>query len=197
MKIIAVKAYRVELPLHEGSYNWSGGKSVSVFDCTVVAVETDAGLVGHGEVCPLGPSTCRPMPRACGRACASSGRTCSARPASSAGSTAAWTRRSRATPTSSRRSTSPAGTSSARRRACRSARCSAGVRRGLRPLPRHLAGEPGRHGGQGRRLPRRGLPPVPAQGRRRPRRDIARIRAVAADARARATAWSPTPTPAG
>src|SRR5207247_1330629 len=34
---------------------WSGGKSVSVFDSTVVAVETDAGVVGHGEVCPLGP----------------------------------------------------------------------------------------------------------------------------------------------
>ena len=50
-----LKAYRVELPLHEGSYNWSGGKSVQVFDSTVVRVETDSGLVGHGEVCPLGP----------------------------------------------------------------------------------------------------------------------------------------------
>jgi cis-L-3-hydroxyproline dehydratase len=28
---------------------------VTVFDSTVVRVETDAGLVGHGEVCPLGP----------------------------------------------------------------------------------------------------------------------------------------------
>jgi L-alanine-DL-glutamate epimerase-like enolase superfamily enzyme len=41
--------------LHEGNYKWSGGKSVSVFDSTVVAVETDAGVTGHGEVCPLGP----------------------------------------------------------------------------------------------------------------------------------------------
>ncbi|MFQ5773566.1 MAG: cis-3-hydroxy-L-proline dehydratase [Kiloniellaceae bacterium] len=55
MKITRIAAYRVELPLHEGSYNWSGGKSVAVFDSTVVRVETDAGLVGHGEVCPLGP----------------------------------------------------------------------------------------------------------------------------------------------
>jgi L-alanine-DL-glutamate epimerase-like enolase superfamily enzyme len=55
MKITRILAYRVDLPLHEGSYKWSGGKSVSVFDSTVVAVETDAGITGYGEVCPLGP----------------------------------------------------------------------------------------------------------------------------------------------
>src|SRR5438093_9756085 len=55
MKITRIRAHRVELPLHEGSYRWSGGKSVTVFDSTVVAVETDVGLIGHGEVCPLGP----------------------------------------------------------------------------------------------------------------------------------------------
>jgi cis-L-3-hydroxyproline dehydratase len=55
MKITRILAYRVELPLHEGSYKWSGGKSVSVFDSTIVAVETDEGITGHGEVCPLGP----------------------------------------------------------------------------------------------------------------------------------------------
>jgi L-alanine-DL-glutamate epimerase-like enolase superfamily enzyme len=55
MKISRILAYRVDLPLHEGSYKWSGGKSVSVFDSTVVAVETDAGITGYGEVCPLGP----------------------------------------------------------------------------------------------------------------------------------------------
>ena len=26
-----------------------------MFDSTIVGVETDAGLVGYGEVCPLGP----------------------------------------------------------------------------------------------------------------------------------------------
>jgi L-alanine-DL-glutamate epimerase-like enolase superfamily enzyme len=56
MKITRFRIYRVELPLHEGSYNWSGGKSVAVFDSTVVAVDTDAGLTGWGEVCPLGPA---------------------------------------------------------------------------------------------------------------------------------------------
>src|SRR5271165_5015211 len=55
MKIQRIRAYQVDLPLHEGSYKWSGGKSVSVFDSTVVQVDTDAGVTGHGEVCPLGP----------------------------------------------------------------------------------------------------------------------------------------------
>ena len=55
MRIARIFAHRVELPLREGSYKWSGGKSVSVFDSTIVGVETDAGLVGYGEVCPLGP----------------------------------------------------------------------------------------------------------------------------------------------
>jgi L-alanine-DL-glutamate epimerase-like enolase superfamily enzyme len=55
MKITRIRAYKAALPLHEGSYKWSGGKSVTVFDSTVVEVETDAGVTGHGEVCPLGP----------------------------------------------------------------------------------------------------------------------------------------------
>ncbi len=55
MKISRIFAHRVELPLVEGSYKWSGGKSVSVFDSTIVGVETDCGLTGYGEVCPLGP----------------------------------------------------------------------------------------------------------------------------------------------
>lgn len=55
MKIKRISAYQVDLPLYEGRYAWSGGKSVSVFDSTIVQVETDTGLVGHGEVCPLGP----------------------------------------------------------------------------------------------------------------------------------------------
>jgi len=54
MKITRIAAYQVDLPLHEGSYNWSGGKSVEVFDSTIVRIETDAGVTGHGEVCPLG-----------------------------------------------------------------------------------------------------------------------------------------------
>lgn len=55
MKIKRIVVFQVDLPIHEGSYNWSGGKSVQVFDSTVVRLETDDGVVGHGEVCPLGP----------------------------------------------------------------------------------------------------------------------------------------------
>ncbi len=55
MKIRRIAVYQVDLPLHEGSYRWSGGKSVTVFDSTIVGVETDSGIIGHGEVCPLGP----------------------------------------------------------------------------------------------------------------------------------------------
>ncbi|GIW79705.1 MAG: muconate-lactonizing protein [Gemmatales bacterium] len=55
MRISKISAYRVELPLHEGSYKWSGGKSVDVFDSTIVRIETDEGVEGFGEACPLGP----------------------------------------------------------------------------------------------------------------------------------------------
>ena len=55
MKIRKISVFQVDLPLHEGSYNWSDGKSVQVFDSTVVRIETDDGITGHGEVCPLGP----------------------------------------------------------------------------------------------------------------------------------------------
>ena len=56
MKITNITTYQVDLPLHEGNYNWSGGKSVDVFDSTVVIVETDEGYTGVGEICPLGPA---------------------------------------------------------------------------------------------------------------------------------------------
>jgi L-alanine-DL-glutamate epimerase-like enolase superfamily enzyme len=56
MHITNLFAYRVELPLHEASYKWSGGKSVIVFDSTVVRVDTNEGITGYGEVCPLGPA---------------------------------------------------------------------------------------------------------------------------------------------
>ena len=55
MQIKSIKAWQVDLPLVEGDYKWSGGKSVTVFDSTVIAVETDSGITGYSEVCPLGP----------------------------------------------------------------------------------------------------------------------------------------------
>ncbi len=56
MKVTRISAYQVDLPLVEGPYNWSGGNTVSVFDSTIVRVETDTGIAGYGEVCPLGPA---------------------------------------------------------------------------------------------------------------------------------------------
>ena len=56
MKINRIRAYQVDLPLHEGSYKWSGGNYVNVFDSTVVEIQTDEGITGFGEICPLGPA---------------------------------------------------------------------------------------------------------------------------------------------
>jgi len=44
MKITAIKAWQVDLPRN----------FVEVFDSTVVAIETDEGLTGYAECCPLG-----------------------------------------------------------------------------------------------------------------------------------------------
>jgi len=56
LRIKKISVWRVDLPLREGAYKWSGGKSVTVFDSTIVGVETESGAIGYGEVCPLGPS---------------------------------------------------------------------------------------------------------------------------------------------
>jgi cis-L-3-hydroxyproline dehydratase len=56
MHITGISVYRIDLPLHEGAYRWSGGNAVEVFDSTVVAIDTDAGVRGWGEICPLGPA---------------------------------------------------------------------------------------------------------------------------------------------
>ena len=55
MKITRIAVHRLDLPLVEGKYSWSGGKAVEVFDSTIVRIETDEGITGAGEVCPLGP----------------------------------------------------------------------------------------------------------------------------------------------
>ena len=56
MRIAGIRVWRVELPLLEGRYGWSNDNYVELFDSTVVALDTDAGLTGWGEVCPLGPA---------------------------------------------------------------------------------------------------------------------------------------------
>lgn len=55
MKIDRICAYALDLPLADGVYAWSGGHSIASFDTTIVRVDTDDGVTGWGEVCPLGP----------------------------------------------------------------------------------------------------------------------------------------------
>ena len=55
VKISRITAYQVDLPLREGAYSWAG-HSFAAFDSTVVLIETDEGLTGAGETCPLGPA---------------------------------------------------------------------------------------------------------------------------------------------
>jgi cis-L-3-hydroxyproline dehydratase len=54
MFLTQINCYQVDLPLHEGSYKWSGGNAVEVFDSTVVELITNTGRKGYGEICPLG-----------------------------------------------------------------------------------------------------------------------------------------------
>ena len=53
MRITRIRAYALELP-RGARFMLSGGRSVTAFDTTVTIVDTDAGITGMGEVCPLG-----------------------------------------------------------------------------------------------------------------------------------------------
>ena len=55
MRITCIRVFRAELPMKEGSYSWST-QSHATFDTTVVLVETNQGITGVGECCPLGPN---------------------------------------------------------------------------------------------------------------------------------------------
>ena len=56
MIITSLAVYQSDLPLVDGDYCWADGKSVSVYDSTVLVITTDTGLEGVGEVVPLGPN---------------------------------------------------------------------------------------------------------------------------------------------
>ena len=55
MKIDKISIYKVDLPMVEGSYSWAG-HTFEAFDSTVIKIDTDEGVSGLGEVCPLGPA---------------------------------------------------------------------------------------------------------------------------------------------
>ena len=54
MKITRITMYGYELTYRHGTYVMSGGRAAAAQDATVVAIETDAGITGFGEVCTLG-----------------------------------------------------------------------------------------------------------------------------------------------
>ncbi|MGI9319581.1 MAG: mandelate racemase/muconate lactonizing enzyme family protein, partial [bacterium] len=53
MKITSVKIYQKILPYVGGTYVWGPGRVISSADTTVVVVETNAGISGCGECCPI------------------------------------------------------------------------------------------------------------------------------------------------
>ena len=55
MKFNVLKPIKLTSRSTKAATTGPGGKSVSVFDSTIVSVETDEGITGYGEVCPLGP----------------------------------------------------------------------------------------------------------------------------------------------
>ncbi|MCU1389293.1 MAG: ykfB [Ilumatobacteraceae bacterium] len=54
VKIDSVTVYRQWQPFASGTYTCSGGRSAEGFDSTIVRIAADNGLVGWGEMAPLG-----------------------------------------------------------------------------------------------------------------------------------------------
>lgn len=54
MKITRISVYQTDLPYVGGTYEWGRGHVIDVARSTVVKVETDAGISGCGESCPIG-----------------------------------------------------------------------------------------------------------------------------------------------
>ena len=78
MRISAVTVYRVDLPVAGAAYTFAKGKRLTQVDTTVARVDTDAGLSGWGETCPLGAAIFHPIRKAFVPASASSVHNCSA-----------------------------------------------------------------------------------------------------------------------
>ncbi|MEF8876522.1 MAG: enolase C-terminal domain-like protein [Haloarculaceae archaeon] len=63
MEVTELAVYSVDLPIAEGSYDWSGEHSYEAFEATVVRLETDADVTGWGEAATLGSSYLPAFPR--------------------------------------------------------------------------------------------------------------------------------------
>lgn len=56
MLITHIDVHTAELEYAGDAYAFAGGRSYRRFTSTVVAVHTDAGIIGYGESCPCGPA---------------------------------------------------------------------------------------------------------------------------------------------
>ena len=54
MRISEIHVFQKDLPIMGGPYTWSGNVLHAV-DSTIVKLVTDSGVVGWGEVAPIGP----------------------------------------------------------------------------------------------------------------------------------------------
>jgi L-alanine-DL-glutamate epimerase-like enolase superfamily enzyme len=54
MKIVGIDVFQVSYSLLDQKYSWSNDLFITDIVSTIVRVSTDAGVVGYGEVCPLG-----------------------------------------------------------------------------------------------------------------------------------------------
>ena len=55
MKLAKITIYQHDLPVKGGGYRMANAM-VTTLDTTLVRLETDCGLVGWGETCPVGPT---------------------------------------------------------------------------------------------------------------------------------------------
>lgn len=54
MKIDRISVFKINLPYVGGEYGWGDGYVLTAGDSIIVKIDTDEGLVGWGEVCPIG-----------------------------------------------------------------------------------------------------------------------------------------------
>jgi len=53
VKITGIRAYQKRLPYVGGRYEWGRGYAITVALTTIIVVDTDAGISGCGECCPI------------------------------------------------------------------------------------------------------------------------------------------------
>ena len=53
MKITRITAYQVKIPYVGGAYVWGPGHTITTGLTTIITIDTDAGITGCGECCPI------------------------------------------------------------------------------------------------------------------------------------------------